>query len=138
MKSVYSQNNAKAHAQNVTYRAVDLPTTFSWLEQKPECIKVRDQGSCGSCWAMSAVGSFSDKLHTRQDATQVTYSEQYEISVTTSIEVVKEVTFISTSLSRRRTAFQLIACFIQTVTMVETRLPNQVRRWLCNPSPFQD
>ncbi|CAL6010377.1 Hypothetical_protein [Hexamita inflata] len=32
MKSVYSQNTMQKHnAQNITYRAVDLPASFSWL-----------------------------------------------------------------------------------------------------------
>lgn len=41
----------------------DLPTTFDAREQWPECesIKeIRDQSSCGSCWAFGAAEAMSD------------------------------------------------------------------------------
>ncbi|CAF0963250.1 unnamed protein product [Adineta steineri] len=43
----------------------DLPTNFDAREQWPNCpsIKeVRDQGSCGSCWAFGAVEAMSDRI----------------------------------------------------------------------------
>ncbi|CAL6114616.1 Cathepsin_B [Hexamita inflata] len=83
MKSLYTKNTQRFHAApKMTYRAAkDLPASFSWLNEKPECLKVRDQGQCGSCWAMSVVGSFSDnRCISGKDAIRVTYSEQYELS----------------------------------------------------------
>ncbi|CAL6008413.1 Cathepsin_B [Hexamita inflata] len=56
------------------------PDSFSWIEEKPECILVRDSDSCGS-WAFSSVGPFSDnRCISGEDAKRVTYSEQYMIS----------------------------------------------------------
>jgi len=43
----------------------DLPETFDARDQWPNCqtIKeVRDQGSCGSCWAFGAVEAMSDRI----------------------------------------------------------------------------
>lgn len=59
----------------------DAPAAFDWATEKPECMLVRDQGSCGSCWAFAAVGSFSDtRCLLKVDPARVTYSEQYMVS----------------------------------------------------------
>ena len=46
MKNLYTKNTQRFHAApKMTYRATkDLPASFSWLNEKPECLKVRDQG----------------------------------------------------------------------------------------------
>ena len=60
------------------------PSSFSWLDEKPECLKVRDQASCGSCWAFSSVGPFSDnRCIDKKDSKRVQYSEQYMVSCDT-------------------------------------------------------
>jgi len=43
----------------------DIPESFDAREKWPECRtlqEVRDQGGCGSCWAVAAVTSMSDRL----------------------------------------------------------------------------
>ncbi|CAL6005857.1 Cathepsin_B [Hexamita inflata] len=54
---------------------------FSWLDYRPHCLTVRDQGKCGSCWAFSSVGSFSDNRCIKYfTETHTVYSEQYMVS----------------------------------------------------------
>lgn len=42
-----------------------LPDNFDAREQWPNCptiSEIRDQGSCGSCWAFGAVEAMSDRV----------------------------------------------------------------------------
>ncbi|CAL6083986.1 Cathepsin_B [Hexamita inflata] len=65
----------------------DAPAQFSWLDERPECLQVRDQGNCGSCWAFSAVGQFADNRCLRGlDKVRAQHSEQYMVSCDTNSE----------------------------------------------------
>lgn len=57
----------------------DLPESFSWLEERPECMgSVLNQQSCGNCWAFSVIEAMSDKRCIfGNDTERVLYSVQY-------------------------------------------------------------
>jgi hypothetical protein len=59
-----------------------LPPAYNWCDQGG-CTPVRDQGSCGSCWAFATVGALESALEIRRNLT-TDLSEQYLLSCNTS------------------------------------------------------
>jgi inhibitor of cysteine peptidase len=59
-----------------------LPAQFSWLAQN-KCTPVKNQGSCGSCWAFAAVGSFEAAIKIKDGVTR-DIAEQWLVNCTQS------------------------------------------------------
>ncbi len=55
-----------------------LPTTFSWCDSGG-CTPVKNQGSCGSCWAFGTVGALECNIKLK-DGVTVDLSEQWLVS----------------------------------------------------------
>jgi len=55
-----------------------LPTVYNWCDLG-YCTPIRNQGSCGSCWAFSTVGSFEQSILIK-DGLSKDLSEQYLVS----------------------------------------------------------
>ncbi|NJP04319.1 MAG: hypothetical protein HC837_01155 [Chloroflexaceae bacterium] len=56
----------------------DLPAFLNWCDQGV-CTPIRDQGSCGSCWAFATVGVLESAIK-RIDGIERDLSEQYLVS----------------------------------------------------------
>lgn len=58
------------------------PASVDWATKNPACVDVvRDQASCGSCWAFSGIAEFADRrCIAGKDTQRVQYSEQYVVS----------------------------------------------------------
>ncbi|MBN1213210.1 MAG: hypothetical protein JXA92_11605 [candidate division Zixibacteria bacterium] len=73
------------HSPRVVFTArtavSELPEAFDW-RALDGCTPVKDQGTCGSCWAFGTVGAFESaiKIH---DTQTVDLSEQYLVSCNT-------------------------------------------------------
>ncbi len=59
-----------------------LPEAFSWCDSAGGCPPVRNQGSCGSCWAFSTVGALECNIKIKDKIT-VDLSEQWLVSCNT-------------------------------------------------------
>ena len=64
--------------------AGSLPSEFSWKDNDGQdwTTPARDQGSCGSCWAFSAIGAMESAINIASDSpdTDIDLSEQYLLS----------------------------------------------------------
>jgi C1A family cysteine protease len=56
-----------------------LPSSYDWREVGPGLPPVRNQGSCGSCWAFGTVGPLEAQIF-QQSGVAVDLSEQYLVS----------------------------------------------------------
>ena len=62
---------------------LDLPSSFSWLEERPEChLPCEEQGSCGSCYAFASAAMLSER-HCIKTGELVPLSVEYIISCDT-------------------------------------------------------
>jgi len=59
-----------------------LPAAFDWRSQRT-LPAVRDQGSCGSCWAFATVGAFESAIAIQGGPAGIDLSEQYLVSCNT-------------------------------------------------------
>ncbi len=55
-----------------------LPSAYNWCDEHGGCTSVRDQGSCGSCWAFGTVGPLEAHLQAAGQTTDL--AEQYLVS----------------------------------------------------------
>ena len=65
------QRQRRRHAGAFDERAADIPPSFDARQQWPDCISIgtlRNQGSCGACYAMAAVEVLEDRICIAQSA----------------------------------------------------------------------
>ncbi len=68
-------------------RAAALPATFNWATSDnylgaPKLTPIRNQGSCGSCWAFSTVAAFEGNIYIKDNLSR-DLSEQFLVSCNT-------------------------------------------------------
>lgn len=72
-KSIQARQPQKLQAETLA-----IPSKWDWREHNG-VTEIRNQGSCGSCWAFGTIGSFESLLKIKQD-TIVDLSEQHLVS----------------------------------------------------------
>ena len=66
---------------SILHSPLGLPSAYNWCDQGG-CTTVKDQGSCGSCWAFGTVGPLESNIKT-VDGLEKDLSEQYLVSCNT-------------------------------------------------------
>jgi inhibitor of cysteine peptidase len=83
-KGAYTGNWKPAAVEPVSVQADNsvsaVPTSFNWCTNTPNgCTPVKNQGSCGSCWAFGTVAPFEGNIKIKDSLTK-DLSEQYLVS----------------------------------------------------------
>ena len=79
-----TEKNAVAYSASKSIRPADLPSSFDWrdVEGRDWMSPVKNQASCGSCWAFAAVGGVEAKINLARNDSEfnVDLSEEYLVS----------------------------------------------------------
>jgi len=70
----YALSVSKMDRLEITINTADIPESFDWAD-KAAVTPVKDQASCGSCWAFSAVANLESQ-YAIKTGTQIDLSEQ--------------------------------------------------------------
>ncbi|KAH7727849.1 Protein CPR-6 a [Aphelenchoides avenae] len=65
VNNVHNSVKARKHLAKSRFLDIDLPKSFDSRTNWPDCSsirQIRDQSSCGSCWAFGAVEAMSDRI----------------------------------------------------------------------------
>lgn len=76
-------DNWRHGAQQIEPRMkLGLPESFDWREKAPnkKLTPIRNQGSCGSCWAFSTAATVADAIHIKDNRPDLDLSEQWLVS----------------------------------------------------------